>query len=258
MIITAAQALARHLKAVTPAAGEALGLGGALWRTIGVGKISPTGDFIEQHRAAKRMKHDEGMQGAMTQAVQPKSMEILKPTVWTQGLKEGMVVKIHHELRKEAPALKRRFEDDTLAKIPNKFGETELATGGVVKVEVAAKPYITEIELAQASEFGESMSVRRVTDELLVDEIPKANATKSLLELAPRLAGSEAGGNGEWICEVPGSTGLCFRAVGCTAERVEDFRRERSARQAPEADHSDCTGAKLPKGVGCPGRWRRY
>ena len=93
------------------------------------------------------MKHDEGMQRAMTQAVQPKSMEILRPTVvWTQGLKEGMVVKIHHELRKEAPALKRRFEDDTLAKIPNKFGETELATGGVVKVKVAAQPYITEIE----------------------------------------------------------------------------------------------------------------
>ena len=96
-IIKAAQALARHLQTESPAARETLRLEGELWRTIGVGKISPTGDFIEQHRAAKRMKHDEGMQGAMTQAVQPKSMEILKPTVWTEGLKEGMVVKIHHE-----------------------------------------------------------------------------------------------------------------------------------------------------------------
>jgi hypothetical protein len=42
----------------------------------------------------------------MTQPVQPESTEVLKPTVWTQGLKEGMAVKIHHKLRKEAPSLK--------------------------------------------------------------------------------------------------------------------------------------------------------
>jgi hypothetical protein len=65
-IITAAQAFWQGIWRLTerPAAGEALGLGGELWRTIGVGKISPTGDFIEQHRAAKRMKHAEGMQKA--------------------------------------------------------------------------------------------------------------------------------------------------------------------------------------------------